>query len=95
MPVDRNSMAGWVALERQTIRIDDVYCLSRSATFGFDRSFDERTGYRTKSMRCAPLTNNRGEVLGVLQLINKKRTPGARLSNSRDVEQYVCLSMTK
>jgi HD-GYP domain-containing protein (c-di-GMP phosphodiesterase class II) len=89
MPVDRNSMAGWVALERQTIRIDDVYEPSKSAAFGFDRSFDERTGYRTKSMICTPLTNNRGDVLGVLQLINKKRRASVRLSNASDVDQHV------
>ena len=89
MPVDRNSMAGWVALERQTIRIEDVYTLSSGATFGFDRSFDERTGYRTKSMICTPLTNNRGDVLGVLQLINKKRSPGVQLLSHRDVDQHV------
>ncbi len=89
MPVNRNSMAGWVALERQTIRIDDVYELSKSATFGFDRSFDERTGYRTKSMICTPLTNNRGDVLGVLQLINKKRRASVRLANASDVNQHV------
>src|SRR6202142_4042115 len=89
MPVDRNSMAGGVALERQTIRIDDVYELSKRATFGFDRSFDERTGYRTKSMICTPLTNNRGDVLGVLQLINKKRHAGLRLCNAPDVDQHV------
>jgi len=89
MPVDKNSMAGWVALERQTIRIEDVYRLTHGVSFGFDRSFDERTGYRTKSMICTPLTNNRGDVLGVLQLINKKRSPGTRLSNAFDVEQNV------
>ena len=89
MPVARNSMAGWVALERQTIRIDDVYRLSSGVSFGFDRSFDERTGYRTKSMICTPLTNNRGEVLGVLQLINKKRSAGQLLTNADEVERNV------
>jgi HD-GYP domain-containing protein (c-di-GMP phosphodiesterase class II) len=89
MPVDRNSMAGWVAVERQAIRIDDVYHLSSGVSFGFDRSFDVRTGYRTKSMICVPLTNNRGDVLGVLQLINKKRAPNIRLANPSDFEQNV------
>jgi HD-GYP domain-containing protein (c-di-GMP phosphodiesterase class II) len=89
MPVSRNSMAGWVALERQTIRIEDAYQRTPGVSFGFDRSFDERTGYRTKSMICAPLTNNRGEVLGVLQLINKKHSASQRLLNSSDVERYV------
>ncbi len=89
MPVSRNSMAGWVAIERQTIRIEDAYRPTPGVSFGFDRSFDERTGYRTKSMICAPLTNNRGEVLGVLQLINKKRAIGQRLLNAGDVDKYV------
>jgi HD-GYP domain-containing protein (c-di-GMP phosphodiesterase class II) len=89
MPVDRRSMAGWVALERQTVRIDDVYQLPSSASFGFDRSFDERTGYRTKSMICTPLVTSRGEVIGVLQLINKKRLSTALLKSAKDVERYV------
>jgi HD-GYP domain-containing protein (c-di-GMP phosphodiesterase class II) len=89
MPVDRRSMAGWVALERQTVRIDDVYRLPSSASFGFDRSFDERTGYRTKSMICTPLVTSRGEVIGVLQLINKKRLPTAQLKSAKDVESHV------
>ena len=89
MPIDKRSMAGCVALDRQTIRLDDVYQLDESAPFGFDRSFDERISYRTKSMICTPLVTNRGDVIGVLQLINKKRVPHARLLSVADVERYV------
>jgi HD-GYP domain-containing protein (c-di-GMP phosphodiesterase class II) len=89
MPVDRCSMAGWVALESQTVRIDDAYQLQANTTFGFDRSFDERTGYRTKSMICTPLITSRGEVIGVLQLINKKRMPTLPLKSAQDFERAV------
>jgi HD-GYP domain-containing protein (c-di-GMP phosphodiesterase class II) len=89
MPVDRCSMAGWVALECQTVRIDDVYQPQTTTSFGFDRSFDERTGYRTKSMICTPLVTSRGEVIGVLQLINKKRLPTALLTSPEDIERSV------
>lgn len=89
MPVDRCSMAGWVALERQTVRIDDAYQLQANTTFGFDRSFDDRTGYRTKSMICTPLVTSRGEVIGVLQLINKKRMPTLPLKSAGDFEYTV------
>lgn len=89
MPVNRSSMAGWVVVERQSIRIHDVYHLPPESPFGFDRSFDRKTGYRTKSMLCAPLVGGRGDVIGVLQLINKKRRPGQKLMRPQEFEDLV------
>lgn len=89
MPINRRSMAGYVALERQTVAIDDVYELPADSPFGFDRSFDQRIGYRTKSVLSTPLVTSQGEVLGVLQLINKKRRPQLKLLSPEDVEQQV------
>ncbi len=89
MPISSRSMAGWVALEQQTVRIDDVYDLPVASPFGFDRSFDVRTGYRTRSMLCVPLASSRGEVIGVIQLINKKRNPKQRLRSAEDFEHKV------
>lgn len=89
VPVSRSSMAGWVVLERAPIRIDDVYNLPVDSPYGFDRSFDNKTGYRTKSMLCAPLISSRGEVIGVLQLINKKRSSSHRLLTEADALEEV------
>ena len=44
-----------------------------------DSRYDEETGYRTKSIVTLPMKNGRGEVLGVLQLINCKRNREAKL----------------
>jgi HD-GYP domain-containing protein (c-di-GMP phosphodiesterase class II) len=74
-------MAGYVVLNRKTLSIDDVYKLQRGAPFGFDRSFDQKVGYRTKSMITTPLFSRVGDVIGVLQLINKKGDPQAKLIN--------------
>ena len=38
-----------------------------------DRSFDQRTGYQTRSVLTVPLINQRKQVIGVIQLINKKK----------------------
>ncbi len=57
--------------------------------FGFDRSFDEKVGYRTQSMLVTPLTSSKGEVIGVLQLINKKREPKHKLLAPSDFEHNV------
>ncbi len=89
MPISPRSMAGYVALEKKTIRIEDVYDMPKDATFGFDRSYDQRVGYRTKSMLCTPLVNNVGVVIGVLQLINKKREPTQKLLTTEDAERLV------
>ncbi len=89
MPMSPNSMAGYVALERKTLSIEDVYDMPSGSPFGFDRSFDQRVGYRTRSMLVTPLVSSQGEVLGVLQLINKKREPRAKLLQLEDFERQV------
>ncbi|HEY3235793.1 MAG TPA: hypothetical protein VGJ84_13840, partial [Polyangiaceae bacterium] len=55
VPISARSMAGYVALERTTINIEDVYDMPAGSLYGFDRSFDEKVGYRTKSMLCTAL----------------------------------------
>ena len=56
-------------LNDKTINIHDAYHAD-----GFDfsgtRQFDETTGYRTKSLLTIPMKNHKGDIIGVLQLIN-------------------------
>ena len=89
MPISTRSMAGYVALEQKTLSIEDVYDMPKGAPFGFDRSFDTRVGYRTRSMFVTPLITSKGEVIGVLQLINKKRQPSQKLRAPADFETSV------
>jgi HD-GYP domain-containing protein (c-di-GMP phosphodiesterase class II)/ribonuclease BN (tRNA processing enzyme) len=58
--------------EKRIINIPDVYETSK---YKFDgtKEFDKNTGYRSKSMLVIPLINHENEVIGVLQLINKKK----------------------
>jgi hypothetical protein len=70
----------------KTLNIADVYDLPALSPYGFDRSFDAKIGYRTKSMLCAPLLSRTGDVVGVIQLINKKRDPEKKLLDADDVE---------
>ncbi len=89
MPISPRSMAGYVALEKTTLRIGDAYEMPAGSPFGFDRSFDDKVGYRTKSMLCTPLVSSKGEVIGVLQLINKKKEPTRKLLAPEDFERGV------
>jgi HD-GYP domain-containing protein (c-di-GMP phosphodiesterase class II) len=89
IPISDRSMAGSAALNKTTLSIPDVYDLAPTSTFNFDPSFDRRTGYITRSMLVAPLISQRDEVIGVIQLINKKRDAGHKLVTKDDVDQQV------
>jgi HD-GYP domain-containing protein (c-di-GMP phosphodiesterase class II) len=87
IPVSKSSIAGSAVLTRQPINIADVYQLDQSVPYGFDRSFDQRMGYRTVSMLAVPMISAEDEVIGVIQLINKKRNPRSRLRAPEDFER--------
>jgi HD-GYP domain-containing protein (c-di-GMP phosphodiesterase class II) len=90
MPLNNRSIAGSAALERKMINIADVYDLPAGSPFGFDRSFDQKTGYRTTSVLAAPLISpQRDEVIGVIQLINKKKDPEKKLFTRDDTREQV------
>ncbi len=89
IPVDRSSLAGYTAVTGEPLVIDDAYFLPPDVEYSINRSFDERYGYRTKSMLVIPMKDHRDEIIGVLQLINRKRQVDAVLATPADVEQQV------
>ena len=76
IPVNDDSIAGYVANHNETVSISDVYTLNDSTPYSFDSTFDELSDYRTRSMLTVPMTNQRGEVLGVMQVINAQDDDG-------------------
>lgn len=72
LPLSNKSIAGNVAMNGKAFRLDDVYKDAAARMLNFDRSFDEKSGYRTKSMLVVPLTSYTGKPIGVLQLMNRK-----------------------
>ena len=89
MPLSDRSIAGAAALTKTALNIPDVYDLPPHKTFRFDPSFDARIGYITRSMLTVPLISQRDEVIGVIQLINKKRDPVQMLKTRADVDALV------
>jgi len=65
-PMDRG-VAGYVATTGETLNIPDAYQDPR-----FNPEVDKKTGYRTQSILCLPVVNNRREIVGVIQVLNKK-----------------------
>ncbi len=89
IPIDTASIAGYVATTGEPLVIDDVYFLPPDVEYTFNRSFDEKYGYRTKSMLTIPMKDHKDEVIGVLQLINRKRHPSVELLDPEDFEAEI------
>lgn len=73
--LNKKSIAGFCAVRGKMLNITDVYDsdeLQRINTeLRFDKTWDEKTGYRTCQVLVAPIVYNR-QLLGVIQLLNKK-----------------------
>lgn len=89
LPVTTGSLAGYVATTGETLAIEDAYAIAPDAPYHFNRAFDDKTGYRTKSLLVLPMKNNKGEITGVLQLINRKRDPVVSLADAATVAAEV------
>ncbi len=60
-------IAGTVGKTGEIVNIADAYDDVR-----FNREIDRRTGYRTRSILCAPLRNMQGTIIGAVQVLNKR-----------------------
>jgi HD-GYP domain-containing protein (c-di-GMP phosphodiesterase class II) len=73
LALDESSIAGFVARTGSIVSLPDVRQIPDGVPYRFDPAFDERHGYRTRSVLAVPMTTPQGRTIGVLQLINRKR----------------------
>jgi serine/threonine-protein kinase len=78
-------IAGTVAATGQMINLKDPYADPR-----FNPEIDRRTGYKTRNLITLPMIARNGEVIGVFQVVNKRR--GA--FEAEDEEVLASLSAT-
>ncbi|MEM8835905.1 MAG: HD domain-containing phosphohydrolase [Planctomycetota bacterium] len=69
--LNERSLAGYVAVHAETLRLDDAHEIPATAPYAFDPTYDQRTGYRTRSMLVIPLGYRGRTPIGVLQCINR------------------------
>lgn len=60
-------IAGIVGRMGELINVADAYLDPR-----FNPEYDKKTGFRTRSVLCAPLKNIGGEIIGAIEVLNKK-----------------------
>ena len=79
-PITPEPLVGWTALHGEVLNLSDVYAIPADRPYRFDAELDRRMGYRAVSMLVVPLRTMAGEVVGVMQLINRKREAGSVLT---------------
>ncbi len=77
LPINEQSVAGYVAASKRIVNIRDVYddaeLKSHSGQLNFLKAVDAKTGYRTKQMLVAPVIEEKSkDLIGVVQIINNK-----------------------
>jgi len=87
--VGEYSIAGYVARSGESVLLDDAYAIPEPAPYKFNPASDRAIGYHTRSLLTLPLTNKVGDVVGVLQLINRKDRTDVLLRTREDVAQHV------
>jgi len=74
VPINNASIAGYSAKSGKIVNIANAYDSNElkriNPELTFDRSWDEKTGYKTRQVLAAPITFDKN-LLGVIQIINK------------------------
>jgi HD-GYP domain-containing protein (c-di-GMP phosphodiesterase class II) len=70
LPINEQSIAGYVAATGRPLNLPDVYRLEPTRPYKFGKEFDQKSNYNTKSVLTIPLKAANGDVLGILQIIN-------------------------
>ncbi len=96
IPVDDSSVVGNCVLRKASINVEDLYKLSSETEhphaprgLQHNKSFDQKLNYRSHSMLTTPIFDISRQVIGVIQLLNRKHNFAAKLLTPRDFAQQV------
>ena len=88
-PISEASIAGYVAVTKRSLIIDDAYNVPDSCPYKFNKQTDLTTNYKTKSIYTVPLVMKNGMLLGVLQIINKLDQDGNVVAFTSDDDSFI------
>ena len=89
MELSMGSIAGACALTKQVYNFRDMSEVEKKLGFKHNTSFDKSYGYSTRNMLVLPLLNFKNEVIGVMQLINKKKEYNLKFVKDSDYDEFI------
>ncbi|MBR2895177.1 MAG: GAF domain-containing protein, partial [Oscillospiraceae bacterium] len=88
VPIRPSHVCARAVLENHLINVDDVHS-NNEFDFSGAKRYDQMTGYCTRSMLVVPLANDKGELIGVLQLLNAMDETGDVIPFSEELQPLV------
>ncbi len=88
-PVDDTSIIGHAAVIKKPVVIADAYELPAGADYTRNAEFDEKYGYRLRSMLIVPMLDHRARLVGVVVLVNRVSDSTAHITSKAAADQYV------
>jgi diguanylate cyclase (GGDEF)-like protein len=89
LKLSQPSLAGHVALTGRLINLPDAYGVPDGQPYAFNWRVDAALGYQTGSVLVVPLQEPRGDIIGVLQLINARDTADRVVPFDPDLEGLI------
>lgn len=89
IPFNQKSISSFVALTGKILLIKDAYKIPKDAPYTHNKNYDKESGYKAKSMLVLPMRNSRGEIIGVLQLINRKKEFTKKIEDINKLDELV------
>ena len=89
LELNKNSIAGYSAMTGEVLILNDVNNVSQNLELHYNNSFDNMINYKTINMLVVPMVNYNNEVVGVMQLINKKKRNIDKLSEVEKISEMV------
>jgi HD-GYP domain-containing protein (c-di-GMP phosphodiesterase class II) len=85
-------VAAYAVHHDRSVNIADAYT-QEGFDFSGTKSFDQQTGYRSKSFLTVPMKNHENEIIGVLQLINCRDRNTGQVIVFSDADQHLAESL--
>jgi len=79
IPIDNQSIVGYVAQNGIPVTINNIQNIQNSHLQQF-KLFDQALHYKTLNLMAIPMIDYQGNVIGVLQIINKKKDNSIKLT---------------
>ena len=89
LPISESTVVGSCVIHKKSINASDLYQYDNANAVQHDRSFDERLNYQTHSMLTTPIFDISRQVIGVIQLLNRKLEYKAKLITPEDYRKQV------
>ncbi len=89
VPLTKASISGYVATTGEVLNIPDVYHIPPTVEYRFNKEFDAKMEYRSKSILTVPMRDHQDEIIGVLQLVNSMDKAGKVTPFKKEYEPLI------